>query len=228
MTRWMSGRIKRSLQLVMIGYPHAILEWVHADPRRMNRLPRTIREGLGGANGQFLLFKKSAYERIGGHAAVKWHMVEDVAMGRKIAELVPEGLVLVNCDGALVSRVRMYESFADVWEGFTKNVRAAFEDSLSHYLMAVVVMTTLFFLPFVWVWSATGTARWLVLAQLAAIYAIRGRIAARFGTSWVSCAFHPVAQLLGTAIALNSWRCTAGKGVTWKGRRYHVALNGKE
>jgi hypothetical protein len=60
---------------------------------------------------------------------------------------------------------------------------------------------------------------WL-LAQVALITATRIVLTLRYRTSWLSVFFHPIAELLGIAIALNSWRLSASRGVTWKGRRY--------
>jgi hypothetical protein len=146
-------------------------------------------------------------------------MVEDLALGRATAR---EGLRLINCDGSSISQVRMYSRFSEVWEGFTKNTRAAFENSLAFYFISGAVVCATFLFPFGFFWFTEGIARWLVLAQIAIIYAIRIRLSFRFGTSWLGCFLHPVGQFLITAIALNSWRCSAGKGVTWKGRRYDV------
>lgn len=38
-------------------------------------------------NGQFMLFSRNAYERIGGHAAVRAELAEDIVMARKVEEL---------------------------------------------------------------------------------------------------------------------------------------------
>lgn len=38
-------------------------------------------------NGQFMLFSRRAYERIGGHAAVRAELAEDIVMARKVGEL---------------------------------------------------------------------------------------------------------------------------------------------
>src|SRR5204863_4982775 len=65
--------------------------------------------------GPFMLFKRSAYEKIGGHASVKNALVEDVWLARKIKE---NGLKLVAADGQKEVSVRMYRNFTDIWNGF--------------------------------------------------------------------------------------------------------------
>jgi len=220
---WSEKLVLPILHLAFVYYPHAIWEWMTASPGRLARISPRFRRAFGAANGQFIFIQKAVYERIGGHAASRGHLVEDLALGRAAAK---EGLRLVNCDGSAISSVRMYTRFSEVWEGFTKNIRAAFENALGLYFLMGVVMSALFIGPFVFVWSARGPALWLVLAQIGVIYAIRIRLALRFGTSWLGCLLHPFGQLLTTAIGLNSWRCSAGKGVTWKGRRYEVVHPG--
>jgi chlorobactene glucosyltransferase len=219
---WSEKAVLPIMHLALVFYPHGLLQWLQADPARARRVPRAILRLLGAANGQFLLFRRAAYELIGGNAAVRSHLVEDVALGRAVAMRIGEGLRLVNCNGALVSRVRMYESLAEVWEGFTKNIRAVFEDSLPLYLAAGMGSLLTFFMPFIFVWFAHGLARWLILGQIAVIYLVRARLTLRFGTSWLGCLLHPLGQIVMTSIGLNSWRRSAGKGVTWKGRLYEV------
>ncbi len=224
MKSWSEKLVLPMLHLAFVYYPHAFWEWLQRDPARLRRVPPAIRRGFGAANGQFIFVSRAAYAQIGGHAACRSHMVEDLALGRAAAR---EGVRMLNCDGSALVSVRMYTSFAEVWEGFTKNIRAAFENALGLYFLTGACLGALFFFPFVFVWFAPGPERWLLLGQIAVIYAIRARLTARFGTSWLGCLLHPAGQALTTAIALNSWRCSAGRGVTWKGRRYAVVHPGE-
>ena len=219
---WSEKIVLPMIHLALAFYPHALLQWLQANPHRASRLSVKTCRSFGAANGQFLFFRKAVYDQIGGHAAVSGHLVEDVALGRAVAARTAQGLRLINCDGSDLTSVRMYERFSEVWEGFTKNIRAVFEDELSSYLLTGLTMTLLFLAPFAIVWITSGTARYLAAAQIALIYLIRARLTWRFGTSWLGCLLHPVGQALGTAIGLNSWRRSAGKGVTWKGRLYEV------
>ena len=174
---------------------------------------------FGAANGQFMFFTRAGYARIGGHAAERAHLVEDVALGRAVASRMGEGLRLFNCASLRFSTVRMYRSFGETWEGFTKNIRAAFEDSLAGFLAMGAWQTCGFLLPFGF---AFCTPRPLVFAQIAVIWLIRILLTVRFRTSWLSCLLHPVGQMLTLGIGLNSWRRSAGRGVSWKGRVYQV------
>ncbi len=70
------------------------------------------------ANGQCLLFRRSAYEQIGGHGKVISSVIEDVA----IAQLAKRNQLSVRVLRAEhLGSVRMYDSLAAIWKGFQKN-----------------------------------------------------------------------------------------------------------
>jgi len=69
------------------------------------------------ANGQFLLFERSVYERIGGHAATKTDLLEDIAFARLVdASGARVGLALA----ADMLEVRMYASYAALHQGWKR------------------------------------------------------------------------------------------------------------
>ncbi|NEQ49738.1 MAG: glycosyltransferase [Leptolyngbya sp. SIO3F4] len=70
------------------------------------------------AAGPFMLFRRSAYEQIGGHRAVATETVEDVELAKAIKR---SGLKLRYLLSTDLIKVRMYRSFAALWEGWTKN-----------------------------------------------------------------------------------------------------------
>ncbi|WP_114313322.1 glycosyltransferase [Thermus caldifontis] len=77
-------------------------------------LPHPLLERLRVANGQVLAFRREAYFAFGGHEAVKGEVLEDVALARKAKAY---RLAL----GTGLFRVRMYQSYREVLEGFGKN-----------------------------------------------------------------------------------------------------------
>ena len=222
---WSEHAVIPLVYVLLLGaLPHYLLRRLQRHPEfARGASPGSLRT-LGAANGQYMLFRREAYEAIGGHRAVRDHLVEDVALGRLVAERTAEGLRLINCDGSGLVRCRMYGSFAEVWEGFTKNLRAAFSQSVVTFWVFGLLQLVGLFLPFVFAcvpaWS--GHWWWLPVGQAAGIYAIRAVMAARFRTSWWGVWLHPVGQGLSLLIGLNSWRLSTQKGVTWKGRRYRM------
>lgn len=208
----------------MVLYPHWLVRLLQLRARPGALLSDKLRRALGAANGQFIFLTRAAYDRIGGHEAVRDHVVEDLALGRAVAARMHEGLRLRNCESLSFSTCRMYRSFGEVWEGFTKNGRAAFEDSLGGFVAIGLLLTICFVVPFLLV-AWPGPARGWVLMELALIYGIRFLLAWRFQTSWLSALLHPIGLGFALAIGLNSWRRSAGGGVTWKGRLYRLALH---
>ena len=74
------------------------------------------------ANGQYLLIRRDAYEAVGGHAAVANAILEDVELARNVKRA---GYRLQFRLSDVVS-TRMYRSFAQMWEGWTKNLALLF------------------------------------------------------------------------------------------------------
>ena len=222
---WSERAVIPLVYVLLLGaLPHYLLHRLQRRPEYARGASRSKLETLGAANGQFMLFRRSAYEAIGGHAAVRDHLVEDVALGRRVAARTGEGLRLINCDGSRLVHCRMYTSFPEVWEGFTKNLRAAFaESSFSFWLFGVLQLCGLF-LPFVFAVLPTVSGRWwwVPVVQVGWVYGLRMTLAARFRTSWLGAFLHPVGQGLTLLIGLNSWRLSTQKGVTWKGRLYRM------
>lgn len=70
------------------------------------------------ANGQFLLFERSMYERLGGHSAVKDDLLEDIAFARAVRDRGGGRCGLFVAESMLV--VRMYESLAGFVEGWKR------------------------------------------------------------------------------------------------------------
>jgi len=197
--------------------PLWLQRWIQQRPERAKG--RDVRR-LGVANGQFMFFSRRTYELVKGHAGVHSHVVEDVTLGRQVAALIPEGERLFNCDALQFSTVRMYRSFGETWEGFTKNIRAAFDEQRVTFWVFGWVQAALLVGPFVAIFTAPASLKPLIGVQIGLIFSIRFLLAARFRTSWLGALLHPFGVLLMMLIGLNSWRLSNGRGVVWKGRTY--------
>jgi chlorobactene glucosyltransferase len=70
------------------------------------------------ANGQCMLFRRAAYEFVGGHGAVRSSVIEDVALAALAKKhRVPMRVVRAEKLGS----VRMYRDLGSIWQGFAKN-----------------------------------------------------------------------------------------------------------
>jgi glycosyltransferase involved in cell wall biosynthesis len=103
------------------------------------------------AAGPFMLFRRGAYEAVGGHRALAGEVVEDLALARRIKGA---GLRLRYLLGLDALELRMYRDFASLWEGWSKNWFAGLDRSVGKALGASAVVLLLFSGP----WLLTGTA----------------------------------------------------------------------
>ena len=181
--------------IALSWFPIALLQFLQDHPALAARIPSRVLRSWGGANGQFVLFRRAAYQRIGGHEAIRDHIVEDVALGREVARRISEGMRLINCDASRLIDCRMYHSFRETWEGFTKNARSAFEDNLATWYIVGALQFTTFFLPFLLLLVRSQLR--LALIEVALIYLLRVLLTLRMRTSWLGCLLHPCRPISG-------------------------------
>ncbi len=74
------------------------------------------------ANGQYLLIRRDAYDAVGGHAAVAQAILEDVGLAKRMKRAEYK-LQFRTSDTV---STRMYLSFVQMWEGWTKNLALLF------------------------------------------------------------------------------------------------------
>ncbi len=181
------------------------------------------------AAGPFMLFRRSAYGAIGGHAALAGEVVEDLALARRIKAA---GLRLRYLLGLDAVELRMYADFAALWEGWSKNWFVGLDRSVGKALGAAMVVLLLFSGPWLLTPAAAIAAallplqRPLLLTALGiGLLGIGLQLVLRL---WIRQQFQvPMRHwwLLGAgglvvaALAPTSvWRTLTGRGWTWKGR----------
>jgi len=96
------------------------------------------------AAGPFMLFRRVAYKRIGGHRAVCDQVVEDVELARRIQQ---KGLNLHYVIITDLGTLRMYPSTAALWEGWTKNWHLASHRHLPTSLYGALMVFLLCVVP---------------------------------------------------------------------------------
>ncbi len=78
---------------------------------------------IAAANGQYLLISREAYDAVGGHTKIANDLLEDVAMARLMKS---SGQKIFFRYGGDVVRTRMYRSWSQMKEGWTKNLALLF------------------------------------------------------------------------------------------------------
>jgi chlorobactene glucosyltransferase len=190
--------------------------------------PRRWRGAI--ANGQYLLFRRAAYDAIGGHAAVAGEVVEDLKLAQR---LVRAGLTLSVRRAEDALGTRMYRSLAELVAGWSKNILlgglATVPPGPLRALMpgaAVAAGLGLWILPPVGLLAAllgAGGSALLVWSGLVTGIGTLfwAAVAARAGAPPLYGALYPLGAAVTTWIFLRAW--IRGPRVSWKGREYRVA-----
>ncbi|MBU4438797.1 MAG: glycosyltransferase [Acetobacterium sp.] len=179
-----------------------------------------------GLYGPVILISHNDYQAVGGHAAIKDSIVDDMALGEKLQEkAIPFALFLGDQDVSY----RMYSGgLKDLVQGWTKNQAAG----------AAKTPVYLIFLVFFWITSCASIPvylmlnliwqHWLWVEILAACYGVWVleliRIARHIGSFSVgSIVFYPVSLIFYLVIFLRSMiKKILGLPVIWKDREIRL------
>jgi glycosyltransferase involved in cell wall biosynthesis len=173
------------------------------------------------ANGQYLLITHEAYDAVGGHAAIATCLLEDVELARAVKRF---GRKIRFRFGGDAVRTRMYRSFAQLVEGWTKNLALLFKAparlALTRLMEFLAIAGGLAMLGLT---LTRGEIRLALLAATALVvlylnFLRRIRKAHAGASSSVLAVFGlPIfSYLLLRSKLYYKWR----RSVTWKGRRY--------
>ena len=176
------------------------------------------------AIGQFLLFPREEYWRIGGHKAVKSRILEDVWLG---IEVIRQGGRHVAVDLSSVVSCNMYPSLGAMWEGFIKWIYSVAALSPA-VLVGLLIAGYVFFLaPFYELWrelfvvAAPSDWRIIIIIQVTMILLMRWLVDNHFKEPVVSTLLHPFGfSFLFLAGIYAASRRALGAGISWKNRLY--------
>src|SRR5690606_22746724 len=82
------------------------------------------------ANGQYIMVRRTAYDSIGGHAAVQGEIVEDLALALLFLR---RGLRVRMMFGESLISTRMYRSLPEMLEGWSKNLYLGARQSMGDF-----------------------------------------------------------------------------------------------
>lgn len=166
---------------------------------------------LSATIGQFMLFRRAAYAAIGGHAAVRQHIADDLALGRRV---IAHGLRWRLLDGSARVECRMYRNSRDAFDGFSKNLFAAF-DYKPWLLVPIWLWLGIVFLsPLLLAFAPTAFAA----ADAALALLMWGIFYRRFHFPLYLTRLYPLTIALAVLIAFRSLGLTRAGRAVWKGR----------
>lgn len=177
-------------------------------------------------NGQYILASREAYAAVGGHAAVRGEIAEDLELARLFKRDGRFRTCLAGSN-ALV-RTRMYRSFGELWRGFVKNFGLGARGQTLKAIAGVTLIACVAVSPLVLAallleraWVPAAIVGFSLAAVLSvAEYAMR------------TMRFRPGSGLavpLGLALTLAIFAtsvvvASSGRRVEWRGRRYAAGV----
>jgi cellulose synthase/poly-beta-1,6-N-acetylglucosamine synthase-like glycosyltransferase len=186
------------------------------------------------ANGAFILMKRSAYQAVGAHAAVRDKLMEDMHLAARIKQA---GLKLRVIRSASLYSVRMYTSLKQILRGWSRIFFGTF-GTLPRLTISLAVLLLMGLLPYasavagLWAaaagagpwWMATGlVGAGTAAMQLSVIYRFYGIAGAKPTLAWtypIGCCVVVVTLLM----AMSKHR--RGATVNWRNTRYAKSASG--
>ena len=180
---------------------------------------------IAAANGQYLLIRREVYNWIGGHQAIAGVLLEDVELAKRVKQ---SGRTLRFRYGGDAVRTRMYRSFPQMWEGWTKNLAVLFPRPI---WLAIIRSVEFLMIVLGAVCLLSGlilASRLMIVAGIFLVLTVgtdffQRVLRAHFGilNTLISITGLPIfAVLLLRSAVQYRWK----KRVVWKGRAYPTSL----
>jgi glycosyltransferase involved in cell wall biosynthesis len=207
--------VARSQLLRMLMISFAINFMVRFKPWKVSVSPRHFL-GAGGFN----MVRKTAYEEVGGHAAIPLAVLDDMVLGKLIKSA---GLRQHVLHGQGMVRVEWYRSARDMADGMRKNIFAAFDYRLANLVAATVTILALR----VWPWAALlvtdGATRAVNALTVLVGLALCTDLLRAGGWGYRCLIFAPFVSLIELAIWWRACVTTLLRGaIDWRGTRYRL------
>ncbi len=172
--------------------------------------------------GQYMLFRREAYDRIGGYAAVRQDVVDDMVLGRLIKS---HGLSWRLMDGGARISCRMYHNLREVYQGFSKNLFPMFQYNIASFVATWLWVAVVFLEPLVVLALRLSGA--LIMdpavrlagASVVCTLAVCSILRWRFRLPSYLVLLYPLTIAMTIAIAFSSMIQTLAGRASWKGRR---------
>jgi glycosyltransferase involved in cell wall biosynthesis len=188
---------------------------------------RDPRNKTAYAAGPIMAFRRSVYETIGGHRGVGDRVAEDVALARLVKQ---SGFNSQYWLGAKIARLRMYQNWSALWEGWTKVLYVGADRSALMMVLLGSLMLLLYSVPggvaialafhaAHWTWTDLGLLV-LMLGALGLHYQMRYSIALALDSQTKYWWLQGFGGILVAVMAIASvLKTETGWGWTWRGRQ---------
>jgi glycosyltransferase involved in cell wall biosynthesis len=161
------------------------------------------------ASGALLVFTRAAYDQLGGFAAVRGQIVEDVAIARRTRK---SGLKLGLALGGRAVSTRMYRGYREVLNGMSRGLLPVTGGSRARLVLGVGWHLAVYTLPWV---LAARRPRWLVPLALGVAERALVEVKTRRRMVWQAW-LTPLSPLAAAPLVARALRGNQ----RWKGRLY--------
>ncbi|HEU5411158.1 MAG TPA: glycosyltransferase [Candidatus Acidoferrales bacterium] len=207
-------------------FEQALIPFIYCRLARRFNFARICNPSLpdAAANGQFILIRRDAYEKSGGHQAISGLVLEDVALARRVKQ---RGFSIYFASGAGIARTRMYRNFPALFEGWTKNLYPLIGATPANAFREIAFTFPWIFLVLLLcgIFAHGQTAAWLLALSVLALilrhlWYARELKANRYPLRFIIY-YSLAAPLYAALVIASAWKHFRGK-VAWKGREYSV------
>ena len=186
------------------------------------RMRQSLHPAYGAGCGQLFLARRDAYERAGGHAAIRGSLHDGIALPRAFRDA---GIATDLFDATDVAVCRMYRSGGEVWRGLGKNATEGLASPGKIVPVTVLLLAGQVLPPLLLALAIAGVlplgAGWIALIATGAAFVLRLAALARFRQPLGGALLHPLAIVVFLAIQWTALgRRLLGRPAAWKGRTY--------
>jgi glycosyltransferase involved in cell wall biosynthesis len=174
------------------------------------------------ANGQFILVRREAYERLGRHTAVADNILEDVGLARHFRK---NGAKMRARMARELFSCRMYTSLSEIWLGWTKNFYVGLRKKPHIVALLLVFLFFDILVPHLALLVGLVTGGELLVWGLVLVGVVQGvrfwmdRV---FEQDWRYGFLQPLSAVMVGGILVDSMRRARAGKLVWKGREYGV------
>jgi chlorobactene glucosyltransferase len=187
------------------------MNWLLLSFLPLKRVFTSKNVSLVAANGQFMFWKRKPYFELGGHEKVKDKIVEDMELARNVKR---SGLKMKTMLGGDLVFCKMYNSFTEAYQGFSKNFYPGFSINPLIFILFILFIFTMFFAPIILI-----THNELAIIPIALVVISRFFIAISSKQNGVlSILLHPLQMIIMLWIGIVSVFKFKSNSLVWKER----------
>jgi len=167
-------------------------------------------KSMAVANGQFLIIKRDAYFKSGGHQSVKSEVIDDIMLAR---QLLASGYSGGVAEASQVASCHMYKTASELVNGYRKSLWKAF-GSFFGTCVAILILFISGVAPFI---SAIFGSK-IGLISFGLIVLSRVIASVKTGTIPNTALLHPLAIIFLIGLIIYSWIGKLTNTLTWRDR----------